>query len=189
MNVVIQQQPLNQHKMAIFPETIMKGKRNPLLSDECLNLLNYRIQQEEQSSRMYLSMSLWLNNEGYTGAAKLWRKYSDEELSHADWARDYLLAMGVTPSTPNLSSEPNTYQGLPQIIQLSYDHEINVTKQIKELGDKAFKSGDHMLYTLVGEYLKEQREEHDKTQTWVDKLAAFGTDKIAMRWLDEEMGG
>ena len=37
-------------------------------------------------------------------------------------------------------------------------------------------------------YLKEQVEEHDKTQTWVDKLAAFGEDKLALRLLDNEMG-
>jgi ferritin len=32
-------------------------------------------------------------------------------------------------------------------------------------------------------------EEHDKTQTWLDKLNTFGEDKIALRMLDEEMGG
>ena len=51
------------------------------------------------------------------------------------------------------------------------------------------KKGDHMLYTLTSHYLKEQVEEHDKTQTWMDKLTAFGTDKIALRLLDNEMGG
>lgn len=175
--------------MNVFPDSVIKGKRNPLLSDECIGVLQYRIQQEEQSSRIYLSMSMWLNNEGYTGAASLWLKYSQEEMSHANWSRDYLLAMGIIPNVPLLTAEPNIYQGLPQIIELSYNHEIDVTKQCKELADKAFKTGDHMLYTLAGQYLKEQREEHDKMQTWMDKLKTFGTDKIALRLLDNEMGG
>ena len=175
--------------MSVFPEKMMKGKRNPLLSDECVNVLQYRIQQEEQSSRIYQSMSLWLNNEGYSGAASLWMKYSQEELVHADWSRNYLLSMGITPNVPLLTAEPNVYQGLPQIIDASYEHEITITKQLKELADKAFKTGDHMLYTLAAQYLKEQVEEHDKTQTWVDKLKTFGTDKIALRMLDDEMGG
>lgn len=174
---------------SLFPDTIMPNNRvrNPLLSDECVNVLQYRIQQEEQSSRLYQSMSLWLNNEGYSGASSLWMKYSQEELAHANWSRDYLLAMGITPNVPALTAESNTYGGLPQIIEASYDHEIVVTKQCKELADKAFKAGDHMLYTLAGQYLKEQIEEHDKMQNWVDKLKTFGTDKIALRWLDDEM--
>ena len=165
-----------------------KRDRNPLLSNECITVLQYRIQQEEQSSRLYQSMSLWLNNEGYTGAASLWLKYSQEEAGHANWSREYLLAMGVTPDVPALTAESNSYEGLPQIIEASYDHEIVVTKQCKELADKAFKAGDHMLYTLASQYLKEQIEEHDKTQTWVDKLKTFGTSQVALRMLDEEMG-
>lgn len=163
-----------------------KGK-NPLLSDDCLATLNYRIQQEEYSSRIYLAMSMWLNNNGYVNAAKIWKKYSQEELTHADWAREYLLAMGVQPQTPSLDEPTETFTGLPEIIRMSFDHEITVTEQIKALADCAFKNGDHMLYQLTQTYLKEQVEEHDKTQNWVDQLAAFGEDKIAMRLLDHEM--
>ena len=133
-------------------------------------------------------MSMWLNNEGYSGAASLWLKYSQEEMAHADWSRQYLLAMGITPNTPALNAETSIYSGLPQIIEISYDHEITITNQIKELADSALKKGDHMLYTLTSHYLKEQVEEHGKMQDWIDKLKSFGTDKIAMRWLDEEMG-
>ena len=36
--------------------------KNPMISDEVIGYLNMRIEQEELSSRMYLSMSMWLNN-------------------------------------------------------------------------------------------------------------------------------
>lgn len=162
--------------------------RNPLFSSSCESYLQRRIQQEEQSSRKYHSMAMWLKNEGFDGAGSLWAKYAAEEMGHADWSRNYLLSMGITPQTPVLNAEPNAYAGLPAIIELSYDHEVEITKQIKEIGQHAMKEGDHMLYTLVGQYLKEQVEEHDKMQTWIDKLKTFGTDPIALRWLDEEMG-
>lgn len=177
----------------LFPNSVAEGvlsikQKNTLLSDECINTLQFRIQQEELSSRLYLAMSMWLNNSGYTGAASLWLKYSKEEMVHANWSRDYLLAMGITPNVPMLGAQVTLFTGLPEIIQQSYDHEVLVTKQCKELADKAFKSGDHMLYTLGAQYLKEQIEELDKMQTWLDKLCAFGNDKIAMRLLDNEMG-
>jgi len=174
--------------MTDFLKRPYKKAHNPMIEEHCIKYLQYRIQQEELSSRIYLSMSMWLNNEGYTGAASLWKKYSDEEMTHAGWSREYLLAMGVTPGTPVLEAQTYVYSGLPEIIQMSYDHEIVVTKQIKEMASDAMKKGDHMLYELCLRYLKEQVEEHDKTQTWLDKLNTFGNDKIALRLLDEEMG-
>ena len=163
--------------------------KNPLLSDHCVGYLNYRVQQEEYSARIYLSMALWLSNEGYLGAGKLWRNYSDEEMKHADIARNYLLAMGVQPITAKLESPTQSFTGLPEIIKQSYDHEIEVTTQIKDMATEALKKGDHMLYELCLGYLKEQVEEHDKMQNWLDRLSAFGTDKVALRLLDNEMAG
>jgi ferritin len=163
--------------------------KNPLIDESCATYLNYRIQQEEYSARIYLSMSMWLNNMGYTGAAGLWRKYSDEEMKHADIARVYMLSFGIQPVTPRLDQPQQNFGGLPEIIKLSFEHEIEVSKQIKDMANHALADGDHMLYELCLAYLKEQVEEHDKTQTWVDKLEAFGTDKIALRLLDNEMGG
>jgi ferritin len=171
-------------KITKAPST--KGK-NELLSDDCVEYLNYRVQQEEYSGRIYMSMSMWLDNNGYVNAAKLWRRYSDEEMKHADIARTYLLSMGVQPLTPKLDAPNQNFTGLPEIIEMSYDHEITVTKQIKELAGDAMKKTDHMLYELALSYLKEQVEEHNKMQNWVDQLNSFGTDKIAMRLLDHEM--
>jgi ferritin len=161
--------------------------KNILLSDDCVEYLNYRVQQEEYSGRIYLAMSMWLDNNGYVNAAKLWRRYSNEEMAHSDIARTYLLSMGVQPMTPKLDAPNQTFSGLPEIIEMSYDHEIVVTKQIKELAADAMKKADHMLYEFALAYLKEQVEEHNKMQNWVDQLNSFGTDKIAMRLLDHEM--
>jgi len=169
-------------------DSISLTGKNELLSNKCVQFLNNRIQQEELSSRLYLAMSLWLNNNGYLGSAKLWRKYSEEELKHAEWSREYLLAMGVQPETPKLDSPKQTFAGLPDIIKQSYQHEIDITKQCKELTANALKEADFMLYTLGMKYLQEQIEEHEKTQNLMDRLAAFGTDKIALRLLDNELG-
>jgi len=161
--------------------------KNPLIDDSCISFLNYRVQQEDLSSRIYLAMSLWLDNNGYVNAAKLWKKYSDEEKTHADIARQYLLNMGVQPATAALEQPSEEYGGLPDIIKKSFDHEVDITNQCSELADHALKDGSHMLYELALHYLKEQNEEHGKMQNWVDQLKAFGEDKIAMRLLDHEM--
>jgi len=163
------------------------SKKNILLSDDCVEYLNYRIQQEEYSARIYLSMSMWLDDHGYVNGAKLWKKYSDEEMIHANDARTYLLAMGVQPITPVLEEPTQVFSGLPEIIRQSYQHEIEVTMQIKDLASETMTKGDHMLYQLALAYLKEQVEEHGKMQNWMDQLESFGEDRIAMRLLDHEM--
>ena len=53
-------------------------------------LINYRIVEEEKSARLYLAMSQWLDYNGFAGAAKLWKKYSDEEIEHAAMALEWL---------------------------------------------------------------------------------------------------
>lgn len=162
---------------------------NPLITPDCVDYLNYRIQQEEYSARIYLSMAMWLENKGYSGAGALWKKYSTEEMAHADIARKFLLSFGIQPLTPRLDPPSQNYSGLPEIIKMSYEHEIQVSAQIQNMADHALEYKNHMLYELCLAYLKEQVEEHEKTQTWMDKLEAFGTDKIALRLLDNEMAG
>lgn len=174
--------------MADFLKRPAKRTKNPLISDEMVKLLNYRIQQEEYSSRLYLSMSMWLNNTGFSGAAKLWLKYSQEELVHAGWAREYLLSFGVQPETPQLIAPPQTFAGLPDIIKASYAHEIVVSKQCSDLATAANKIDDHIAYDLALKFLREQVEEHDKTQYWVDRLETFGEEKDVLFLLDNEMG-
>jgi ferritin len=160
----------------------------PDLSDQMIKFMNFRIAQEEFSSRLYLAMSVWLNFKGYVGAAKVWSKYSSEEATHAQWAYTYLLDLNVLPVIPQLAAPPSDFGGLPQIIVASKKHEQKVTNQCQKLAAGAQSIGDYMTLELAQRYLKEQVEELAKTQYWIDRLEAFGTDPIALRLLDNEMG-
>ena len=160
-----------------------------VISKTIIKLLNYRIQQEEQSSRIYKAMSIWLNLNGYTGASKLWDSYSKEELDHADWAYKYLLDLNLLPVTPSQEEPELEFKGLPQIIALTMKHELEITNQCKDLAMQCLKENDIMTFGLAQKYVEEQIGEIAKAQLWIDKLNAFGEDKIALRLLDEEMGG
>lgn len=159
-----------------------------ILSDNIISKLNYRIQQEEMSSRIYFGMANWLEFIGYTGAAKLWNKYSEEEKGHAKIVVDYLLDLNILPNTPELEEPQTEFKSLEQIIALSYKHEVDITNQCKELASISFKEGDFMTFVLAQKFVTEQVEELKKTQLWIDKLSLFGNDKIALRLLDNEMG-
>lgn len=164
-------------------------ENRPNVNEEMIKLLNFRISQEEYSSRLYFAMSVWLNFKGYAGAAKLWKKYSEEEQNHANWAYTYLLDLNSKPVVPGLEQPPVDFKSFLHIIVASKQHEIKVTTQCQELAKAAQQIGDYQTLELAQRYLTEQVEELAKIQYWIDRLDAFGTDKIALRLLDNEMGG
>ena len=164
----------------------MSESTNPLINKEVIDLLNYRIEQEESSSRLYQAMSLYLNDKGYINAAAAWMKDSNDEMTHAGWAKEYLLDMGITPKTPMLKEQPLTFEGFPDIIRKTYEHEVTVTKQCNFLAGYALKNNDHLLHQLAMKYMQEQQEEMGKVQTYMDKLETFGEDKVALRLFDLE---
>lgn len=159
-----------------------------LIEKNIIDLLQFRIQQEEQSSRIYASMAEWLKLKGYEGASKLWYNYSQEELSHATWAKNYLQSLNILPTTPSQEQPELNFKGLPQIIAKTMEHELLITKQCKDLGAECLKNGDLMTFGLAQKYIEEQQNEIEKVQRWIDNLEQFGDSQIALRLLDEKMG-
>jgi len=161
---------------------------NPF-SKNCIDILTFRIEQEEASSRLYHAMALWLNDKGYVGAAKAWQKDADDEMVHASWAKDFLLDLGICPKLRAIAEPPHEFTGLPDIIRKTYEHEIGVTQQCNDLANFAYLNGNHLLYQLAMKYLTEQQEELGKAQTYLDKLQTFGESEVALKLFDNELGG
>lgn len=164
-----------------------KELSNSFLDTKCIELLQYRIQQEELSARIYEQMSLWLNDRGYINASMTWMKDSNDEMVHASWAKDFLLSFGIQPELRKLDAPDNDFEDFPSIINLSYEHEVDVTKQCQELAAHAMKTGNFLVLTLALKYVAEQVEELDRLQTLKDKLETFGTDPIALKLLDNDL--
>lgn len=159
------------------------------IKEKLIEFLNYRIEQEGYSSRLYRAMAIYLDYVGYAGAAKRWKQYSDEERVHEEWAIQFLLDLDIKPKLPALKEPPCEYKGgLPEIIKMSMDHEIEVTNQCNEMAKVAMKEGDFMLMEFAQKYLTEQREEIAKISYLVDVLETFGTSKEALRLLDIQLG-
>lgn len=158
-----------------------------IITDKIIKLINYRIQQEEMSYRLYKSMAIYLDYSGFSGAAKLWNKYAQEELEHADWAYNYLLGLNIKPEVPELNSPQKEFKGLPNIIALSYKHEKEIMEQCQELSMACLEEGDMATFNLAQKYVAEQVDELKKSNFWVDRLEAFGDSKEALRLLDNEM--
>ena len=66
---------------------------------------------------------------------------------------------------------------------------MQITDECNQFGSECLKEGDLMTFGLAQKYIAEQVEELAKFQLLLDQLESFGTDKIALRMLDQEMGG
>ena len=106
---------------------------NGLIPKELVTLLNYRINQEETSSRLYYAMHEWLDNKGYFGAAKMIKRWSEEEMYHAGWARKFLEAYGYLPEVGGLSEPKVEFSTLKDVMKRSLEHEIEITEQCNDL--------------------------------------------------------
>lgn len=152
-----------------------------------IDLLNYRIVQEELSSRIYKAMSLWLEDKAYFNSAKLWSKFSNEELIHAEWSREHLLSFNIRPKTESLESISNDFSGLNDIIKKTLEHETKITRQCNEFAKACLESGDMNTFTLALKYNAEQVEEMKKANDLVTLLNSYGEDKLSLALLDHEI--
>lgn len=143
-------------------------KDTQLLSAEVVELLNYRIAQEEASSRLYEQMALWLDDNGFMNTSKLYKKYSGEEMNHAGWAKQFLLDYGITPTLKALPSPEAEYTKILEILEATLAHETEITRQCEEMATKALKMNSHTLYSLAVKYCAEQVEEMGKSITNLD---------------------
>lgn len=151
--------------------------KSKLLNDKVIETLNYRIQQEEHSSRIYEQLSLWLNNKGYLNFGELFKKYAEEEMVHAGFSKSYLLDYGITPCLQALPSPEMEIESLLDVLEAAYDHELLVTKQCEDLASMALKEGNHVLYQLALKYCAEQQEEIGKSITNLD-IYKLSTDML-----------
>jgi ferritin len=164
-----------------------------VISDKIIKLLNYRIKEEELSSRIYLAISTCMSYKGYNGAAKLFKKYSDEETVHASFAYEYLLDLDIRPEISALENIDKEYKGIVDAVQTAFEHEIVITNQCKELAKACAAEGDYMTLALAQKYLMEQVEEIQKTTdllNFIDTLTLEGKEPcpVGLRMLDDYMG-
>ena len=158
------------------------------ISNNIENLINYRISQEEYSSRLYLAMSKWLQNNGYDGASKLFKKWADEEMVHAGFSYSYLQDVNCIPKVQTVREPDKEFSGLKDIVNKAVEHEMKITEQCNELVKACHEENDYVTLNLALKYTNEQIEEIAKTTYWNDRLEEFGDSKSSLFAIDNEMG-
>ena len=153
--------------------------KTQLLDNSTIEIMEFRIQQEELSARIYEQMKLWFEDKGYLNFAKLYDKYVEDEKTHAGWAKSFLLDYGYTPRLKSLSAPFNDYTCCSEILEATLEHELVVTKQCEELFAYATDKKLPVLMALGLKYCTEQQEEIGKSMTILD-ISKLTSDLLAL---------
>jgi len=145
-----------------------------MISEKMTEELNKQLQKEFYSAYLYLGMSAWCSENGFTGSAKWFMIQYEEEHMHAMKVYNYLLGQGNHVELLAMKSSKTEYKSLLACFETSLAHERGMTKAFNELCDFALKEKDHASYTFLQWFVNEQIEEEATVGDVITKLKLVG---------------
>ena len=80
--------------------------------------INEQIVAEMWSANLYLSMSFYLQREGYDGCATWMKKQSQEELEHAYDMANYVIKRGGVAKVDKIDVVPQEWNGVLGVLRM-----------------------------------------------------------------------
>lgn len=157
-----------------------------MISEKLQDAINCQIVAEMWSSNLYLSMSFYLQKEGFEGFASWMLKQSQEELGHAYDLANYMMKRGGVAKIDKVDVVPQTWDGVQALFEDVYQHECHVSSMIDELVNVATEEKDKASQDFLWSYVREQVEEEATAKSIVDKIRICGKDGLL--FLDDKMG-
>lgn len=158
-----------------------------MISEKLQNAINDQITAEMWSSNLYLSMSFYLQREGFDGFASWMRKQSQEELQHAYDLADYLTKRGGTAKVNKIDVVPEGWGSVVEVFEHVYKHECHVSALIDSLVNVASEVKDKASQDFLWGYVREQVEEEATALGIVEKLRRCG-DGAGILYLNDQLG-
>jgi ferritin len=146
-------------------------------------LLQNEVTLERTNRDFYRLGSFTLDNEGWGGFAKWFKKSSDEEQSHADKFSDLLVDRNITPIYDTIRNiEP--LEGDPLVwIKAALEAEKKTTAAIMEIYKQAHDEGEFLVTEFLQFFLEEQR--NSEREVYDIQQALEATDE--WRLIDENL--
>ena len=158
-----------------------------MISEKLQAAMNDQITAEMWSSNLYLSMSFYLQKEGFDGFASWMKKQSQEELTHAYELANYPIKRGGTALVDKIDVVPQGWGSVLEVFEHVYDHECHVSDLINELVNIASEEKDKPSQDFLWGYVREQVEEEATAENIVAKLKKC-SDAAGLFYLDDKLG-
>src|SRR5687768_6371771 len=108
-----------------------------MLSSTLRDALNHQINEEMQSSYLYLGMAAYFQAQNFNGFAQWMHAQAEEERGHAMRFYHYVYERGGRVELLPLSAPPTQWDSPLHVFQESYHHEQKISALIHDLMDLA----------------------------------------------------
>ncbi len=157
-----------------------------MITEKLQRAINDQITAELWSANLYLSMSFYMEKEGFSGMAAWLKKQSQEENDHACQMASYLIKRGGVAFVDKVDVVPNEFGTPLEVFQQVYEHECRVSKMIDELTDIASAEKDKATQDFLWSFVREQVEEEATASGIVEVLKKAGEGGIY--YIDDKLG-
>jgi len=157
------------------------------MKKELLELALDQINYEFESSYLYLSMSAWAQDNGYSGTAKWMEKQAEEETTHGKKMMHFLQEVNEKVILTPIAAGPVDFPGFIELFKLSLEHEKKVTARIVKLYEEATAAKEYALANLYSWFIDEQVEEESTLVDIITRLEKVPT-PIGVMMMDDRLG-
>jgi ferritin len=159
-----------------------------LISADVEMLLNQQIKKEAQSSSVYLSMASWCDRNGFDYSADYFFKQSEEERLHQMKFFKYVLDMGGSATSPEVTNIKNEYNSFREVFEEALEMEVNITQSLKNIAARCHKEQDFVTMEFLNWFFKEQREEEYKARRALELFDVIGEEGTGRWEIDKHVG-
>ncbi|MBS7563783.1 ferritin [Mucilaginibacter sp. Bleaf8] len=158
-----------------------------LLSTDIEALLNQQIKKEAHSSALYLAMASWCNQNGFDYSSDYFSKQSDEERYHQLKLFKYVLDMGGSAISPEVSGIKHDYTSLREVFEDALEQEVAITQSFKNIAANCMKEQDFVTFEFLNWFMKEQREEEYKARRALELFEVIGEEGTGLWEIDKHV--
>lgn len=159
-----------------------------MISKRLEEAINAQINAELWSAYLYLSMSAYCQDKGYTGIANWFAIQFKEEQDHAQIFYNYLVSRGGRVLLQPIAAVETEWASPLAAFEATYEHEQKVTSLINNLMHIAVEEKDFASQSRLQWFIDEQVEEEESALDIINKLRMLDGNSYGLYMLDQELG-
>lgn len=157
-----------------------------MISKKLQDALNEQIVAEIYSANLYLSMSFYMEKEGFEGFSTWMKKQSAEEMDHAYQMASFIIKRGGEAVVNQIPAVKQKWSTPLEAFEDTYKHECHVSQLIDKLLELAISEHDKASQDFLWQFVREQVEEEATASGIVDRIKRMGDSAIFN--LDQQYG-
>ena len=147
--------------------------------------INEQLNFEIESAHIYLAMAGYIATLGLEGFESWMMVQYEEELAHAKKFINYVNERGGRVQIKGFIDPENEFKSLLDVLEISLNHEKEVTRRINNLMKIAYEVHDYAAISFLQWYIDEQVEEEDNFNKLIEKVKLVKD--LGLYQLDKEM--